>query len=408
MAKKNLSTTTELAFDCFDGSKVELSGGFLLAPASGPDTNARYQGFVYLTPENITTLRTINSGDRPTIEYDDKGNEIAPEIPCCPQSGLPLWKYTKRTKSKESSLLPIQGVYNRPTNAVQVYDIKQSVRLKGFETHTQTITIVVFNGFARITDGSHRVTALGQLLEQGFDISEGVAQIQVRYPETCQGIGGHDELIRQRTIKDILSTMGVCATWETEVQHVISGLILLCSGKSLGGSGKSLPHILNEDGKPLKLTESDSAKLFNEPIPPFNLINDTLAQFSSRMCDVSSDDDEGTLEIPLYDMPTIKRYPLASWLLSIVEVSIATKVDPSTIVDKLQACVANNDNVAGKLDSWSSTKGKGTIPETFPILCAVLTSLASDTALPARKPTNRASIHCRIAYDNWRDSQSAE
>jgi hypothetical protein len=401
-----------LEFTAFDGSIVTLKGQFLVSRCS--DGSPRFVGDIELSDHNRETLETLNHGSRPSIEFDDKGNEREPELPVDPLRDLPLWKYVKPSKKLGTTgqVVPIQSVYNRPTDAGQVGDIRGDMVRNGFDTKRRTISLSTSHeGVTHVVDGGHSITAISQLDQHDWNDedsplnSSNVVSIQVI--EGIGGISGFDEGLRARQVKDMLSALALSPGWESDVQVVLSSLCLLCSGKSVKGSGKSLPHLVKDDGKPRRLHESEVAKLFTESIPGFERIRDALNELNRYTIRTMVDVDEAIwADTPLVEYPTINRYSLPAWILAIIECSYVAGYDIATIVATIHERIINDsDPVTSKVNAWASVKGKGSLDYQYPILCsAILAYMGSD--LPTRKPTDRKTCLVKIAYDAWMDNQA--
>lgn len=253
-------------------------------------------------------------------------------------------------------------------------------------------------------------TALGQLhYVNGHKLDKSVIPVQVIY-ETKQttGIAGWDELQKSRSVAHVLQAQGLTPLWESECQIALSNLILLCSGKSLKGSGKSLPHIVDDAGKPRKLSESEVVTLYKcEPkaVTPFDRIQSVLESLSTTMLSVVDENDEET-EIAIWESSTFRRFNAGSWVTAIVETSIACGIDVARIVETLAASIQADDKYSAKINSWAPAKGSGTQSDNFPILCSILTAMGTEADCPKQKPKNRASVHVKIAYDAWRDANN--
>lgn len=399
-----------LEFTAFDGTIVTLKGQFLVSRCS--DGSSRLMGDIDLSAHNREAIETLNHGARPEIEFDDKGQEKEPILPCDPLRDLPLWKYVKPSKKANTvgQVVPIQSVYNRPTDPGQVSTIRGDLVRNGFDTKRRTITISTSkDGVSHFVDGGHTGTAISQLKDHDWDNlknplnSTNVVAIQVVHGEG--GISGYDEGQRARQVKDMLSALALSPGWESDVQVVLSSLCLLCSGKTVQGSGKQLPHLRNEDGKPRKLTESEVAKLFIESIPGFERIRLVLDELNKYTIRTANDD--GWVETPLVEYPTICRYSLPAWILAIIECSYSDGMNVAGIVKKIHEHISNDSHeVTAKVNSWASVKGKGSLDYQYPILCSLIFAYMG-SPLPSRKPSSRASCLVKVAYDAWSDKQES-
>lgn len=423
MSKKNIVTTDSVELVAFDGTEVILHGQFLLGRCS--DGSPKISGDIELSSNNRDAIQTLNHGAKPDIEFDDKGQERQPIVPCDPLRDHPLWSYAKPSKKLGTTgkVVPIQSVHNRPTDPGQVGDIRGSLLRDGYDTKRRTLSICTLpSGESYFVDGGHTSTAISQLNDDSHDwddISKN-KEGEFNTPLNCsnvvsvqilQGdgsISGFDEGQRTRQVKDMLSALALSPGWESDVQVALSSICLLCSGKTVDGSGKSLPHMLTPEGKIRKLTASEVANLFVSDIPGFNRIREALDCINSKTINTLVDTDNVIYaDTPLCDYPTFARYSLPGWILAIIEVSYAGYAI-ADIVDAIHGIIEDDSNsITAKLNSWASVKGKGKLSYQYPILCSLLFALIDPKiAIPSRKPTARASCLIKVAYDSWVDSQA--
>jgi hypothetical protein len=424
-----------LEFVAFDGSIVEIIGEFIVGHLS--DGSPSFLGYAKLTGDNREALQTLNHGAKPVIEFNDKGEEKTPVIESDPILGLPLWKYVKPSKANNTigRTIPVQSAYNRETKQHQVTTLRQSLVRKGWDTKVRVVSLVTREGYTTLGDAGHLLTALAQTIETGHDFEskhkEGKNKgqyvnelnesnvIMLHSLNFIQGEEGHDntiegfdELQSPRTVRDMLGKLNLAPGWEREVQEVLSKLCLLCSGKTVGGSGKSLPHLTDELGKVRKLAESETASLFLAKIPGFERIRQCLDALNEISIRVLADADNAEyVDCPLHEYPTFNRYSISSWILAIIECSYSSKLSIDSIVKELGKRIANDsDPITIKVNSWAATKGKGDAEYQYPILCSLIFGMFDENhggaPLPTRKPVSRSSCLVKIAYDSWHDKQS--
>ena len=403
-AKKNVSSVvSSVELTTWDKLKVELLGTFLSHP------NGDLSGRIELTDENLATVMAINHGKTPPVTIKDDTQIVDLEsIPTSPTNdNLPLWKWVKPIKADNvpGYWLPIQSAFNRLSTAAHVTDLKDSIKRNGFQTHLGRLAIGTKGG-CRMVDAGQRSTALSQLYAEGYDLSGQYADVLI-----CaqKDLTGFDEIHRNRSIRDVLAAHGVASQWEQEVQVLLSSLLLLCSGKGLRGSGKTLPHIVGENGKPRKLTESDVVGLLNADYEPFTHIQSAIDCLTQTVVlTVEGGDDTETEEVEVWQTSGVQKFSLPCWLVSIVECLCggadlkdvqALLLDVASLGDVSKT---NNAHVAA-VNAWGKT---GLLESNVPALVAVLNSYCHGTELPSRRPQSKQGWKIREAYDAWVDSQA--